>query len=33
MICIDFKKAFDSVSRDVLFRTLFSFDFGPSLLQ
>ena len=33
MICIDFKKAFDTVSRDFLFRTLTSFGFGPSLLQ
>lgn len=30
MICIDFKKAFDTVSRDFLFRTLTSFGFGPS---
>ena len=33
MICIDFKKAFDTVSRDFLFRTLTSFGFGPSFLQ
>ena len=33
MICIDFKKAFDTVSRDVLFRTLTSFGFGPSFLK
>ena len=33
MICIDFKKAFDTVSRDFLFRTLTSFVFGPSFLQ
>ena len=33
MICIDFKKAFDSVSRDFLFRTLSSFGFGLSFLQ
>ena len=33
MICIDFKKAFDTVSRDFLFRTLSSFGFGPSFLQ
>ena len=31
MICIDFNKAFDTVSRDFLFRTLSSFGFGPSL--
>ena len=33
MICIDFKKAFDTVSRDFLFRTLTSVGFGPSFLQ
>lgn len=33
MICIDFKKAFDTVSRDFLLRTLTSFGFGPSFLQ
>ena len=33
MICIDFNKAFDTVSRDFLFRTLSSFGFGPSFLQ
>ena len=33
MICIDFKKAFDTVSRDFLFRTLTSFGFGPSFLK
>ena len=33
MICIDFKKAFDTVSRDLLFRTLTSFGFGPSFLK
>jgi len=33
MICIDFKKAFDTVSRDFLFCTLSSFGFGPSFLQ
>ena len=32
MICKDFKKAFDTVSRDFLFRTLSSFGFGPSFL-
>ena len=31
MICIDFKKAFDTVSRDFLFRTLSGF--GPSFIQ
>ena len=29
MVCIDFKKAFDTVRRDFLFRTLTSFGFGP----
>ena len=33
MICIDFNKAFDTVSRDFLFRTLSSFGFGPSCLK
>jgi len=33
MICIDFKKAFDTVSRDFLFCTLTSFGFGQSFLQ
>ena len=33
MICIDFKKAFDTVSRDFLFRTLIPFGFGPSFLK
>ena len=33
MICIDLKKAFDTVSRDFLFRTLTSFGFGPSFLK
>ena len=33
MICIDFNKAFDTVSRDFLFRTLSSFGFGPSFLR
>ena len=27
MICIDFKKAFDTVSRDFLFRTLSAFSY------
>ena len=31
MICIDFKKAFDTVSRDFLFRTLSAFGFGHHL--
>ena len=30
IICIDFKKAFDTLSRDFLFRTLSSFGFCPS---
>jgi len=30
LVSIDFKKAFDSVSRDFLFRTLSAFHFGPS---
>ena len=33
MICIDFKKAFDTVSRDFLFRTLSAFGFEPSFIQ
>ena len=33
MICIDFKKAFDSVSRTFLRRTLSAFCFGPSFIQ
>ena len=33
LISIDFKKAFDSVSRDFLFRTLLAFQFGPSFIQ
>ena len=33
LISIDFKKAFDSVSRDFLFRALFAFHFGPSFIQ
>jgi len=33
MICIDFKKAFDTVSRDFLFRTLSAFGFGPSFTR
>ena len=33
MVCIHFKKAFDTVSRDFLFRTLSVFGFGPSFIQ
>ena len=33
LISIDFKKAFYSVSRDFLFRTLCAFHFGPSFIQ
>ena len=33
MICIDFKKAFDTESRDFLFRTLSAFGFGPPFIQ
>ncbi|KAL9967827.1 hypothetical protein ACROYT_G026124 [Oculina patagonica] len=33
LVSIDFKKAFDSVSRDFLFRTLSAFHFGPSFKQ
>ena len=33
LIAIDFKKAFDSESRDFLFRTLSAFRFGPSFIQ
>ena len=33
MICIDFKKAFDTVSRGFIFRTLSAFGFGPSFIQ
>lgn len=33
MICIDFKKAFNTASRDFLFHTLSPFGFGPSFLQ
>ena len=33
MVCLDFKKAFDTVNRDFLFRTLSVFGFGPSFIQ
>ena len=33
MICIDFKKAFDTVSRDFLFKSLDAFGFGNSFTQ
>ena len=33
MICIDFKKAFDTVSRNFLFKTLQAFGFGYSFIQ
>ena len=33
LISIDLKKAFDSVSRDFLFRTLSAFHFGPLFIQ
>ena len=33
LISIDFKKAFDSVNRDFLFRTLLAFQFSPSFIQ
>ena len=33
MICIDFKNAFETVSRDFLFRTFSAFGFGPSFIQ
>ena len=33
LIAVDFKKAFDSVSRDLLFRTLHAFRFGPSFIH
>lgn len=32
-ICIDFKKAFDTVSKDFLFRSSSAFGFGPSFIQ
>ena len=33
MVCIDFKKAFDTVGRDFLFRTLSVFGCGLSFIQ
>ena len=33
LIAVDFKKAFDSESRDFLFRTLHAFRFGPSFIH
>ena len=33
MIAVDFQKAFDSVNRNVLYRALASFNFGPSFIQ
>ena len=33
VICIDFQKAFDTVSREFLFRTLSAFGFGSSFIQ
>ena len=33
MVCIDFKRAFDTVSKGFLFRTLSFFGFGPSFIQ
>ena len=33
MICVDFRKDFDTVSRDFVFRAPTSFGFGPSFLQ
>lgn len=33
MICIDFKKAFDTVSRDFLLKLLHTFRFGHSLIR
>ena len=32
LICIDFQKAFDTVSREFLFRTLSAFVFGSSFI-
>ena len=33
LVCIDFRKAFDSVSWDFMFETLGHFNFGPKFLQ
>ena len=33
MVAIDFKKAFDSVNRIFMFRTLLAFNFGPSFIR
>ena len=33
MVCIDFKKALDTIGRDFLFRTLSVFGFGPPFIQ
>ena len=33
LMAIDFKKTFDSVSRELLFRTLSAARFGPSFIQ
>ena len=33
MVAIDFQKAFDSVNRNFLYETLFTFGFGPSFIQ
>ena len=33
MVCIDFKRAFDTVSKGFLFRILSFFGFGPSFIQ
>lgn len=33
MVCIDFKKAFDTVSRNFLFKALQAYGFGPSFMQ
>ena len=33
MVCMDFKRGFDTVSKGFLFRTLSFFGFGPSFIQ
>ena len=33
LVCIDFQKAFDTVNREFLFRTLSAFGFGSSFIQ